>query len=120
MKSFLKWLLLAPIALVVLVFAVANRQSVTVMLDPAGLLSEGMAISAPLFIILFLALMTGVIIGGFASWLAQGKYRRAAREAEAELRLLRDESRERTAEAARLRAELTALPPPSHDRRDAA
>ena len=42
MKTFFKWLLLAPVALIILVFSVANRQPVSVMLDPAGLLSDGM------------------------------------------------------------------------------
>ena len=112
MKTFFKWLLLAPVALVVLVFAVANRHSTTVVMDPLGLLSEGLTISAPLFIILFLAMMCGVIVGGCAAWLVQGKHRRAVREANAELRMLREENRIRGEEAARLRNEIAALPPP--------
>ena len=122
MKTFFKWLLLAPVAILVLVFAVANRHNTTVVLDPLGLLTEGMTISAPLFVILFLALMTGVLLGGFAAWIVQGKYRRAAREAQSDLRVLRDESRERAEEVARLRTELAALPAPdsANDRRHAA
>ena len=81
MKTFFKWLLLAPVAIVLVVFSVANRQNVQVVLDPIGLLGDGMTISAPLFVVLFLALMAGVVAGGVASWLAQGKHRRAAREA---------------------------------------
>ena len=121
MKTFFKWLLLAPVALIILVFSVANRQPVNVMLDPAGLLSDGMTISAPLFVILFLTLMTGVILGGIAAWLVQGKYRRAAKDSLTDARILRDESRQRAEEVARLRTELAALPPPApaNDRRAA-
>ena len=122
MKTFFKWLLLAPLALLILVFAVANRQSVNVVLDPAGLMSEGMTVSAPLFVILFLALALGVVLGGAGSWIVQGKHRRAAREARAEAGALRDETRLRSDEIARLRTELAALPPPmpANDRRNAA
>ncbi len=120
MKTFFKWLLLAPVALIILVFAVANRHSTSVVLDPLGLLSEGMTISAPLFIILFLALALGVLVGGFAAWLVQGKNRRAAREAQADLRILREETRARADEVLRLRNELAALPPPANDTRNAA
>lgn len=116
MKTFFKWLLLLPVALVVLVFAVANRHSTTVVLDPLGLLTSGIVISAPLFIILFLAMMVGVLVGGIASWIVQGKHRRAAREAMADLRIMREESRARTEEVARLRTELAALPPPVEKR----
>jgi uncharacterized integral membrane protein len=116
MKTFFKWLLLLPVALLVLVFAVANRHSTTVVLDPLGLLTNGMTISAPLFIILFLAIMVGVLLGGAASWIVQGKYRRAAREASADLRIMREETRARTEEVARLRTELATLPPPVEKR----
>jgi uncharacterized integral membrane protein len=116
MKTFFKWLLLLPVALAALVFAVANRHSTTVVLDPLGLLTSGMTISAPLFIILFLAMMVGVVLGGIASWIAQGKHRRAAREAMADLRIMREESRAQTEEVIRLRSELATLPPPVETR----
>lgn len=120
MKTFFKWLLLAPVALIVLVFAVANRHNTTVVLDPLGLLSEGMTISAPLFVVLFLALFTGVLLGGVAAWLVQGKHRRAAREATSDMRNYREEARVRAEEVSRLRSELAALPAPANDRRNAA
>jgi uncharacterized integral membrane protein len=85
MKAFLKWLLLAPIALLALVFAIANRHVVTVVFNPFGNDVPGLELTAPLFIVLLLAVMFGVVIGGFASWLAQGRYRRAVRQARADL-----------------------------------
>ena len=92
MKTLLKWLLLAPIAAVALIFAISNRHMVTVVFDPFGNDVPGLQLTAPLFIVLFLAVITGVLIGGCASWLGQGKNRRAARLARADLAQARTET----------------------------
>jgi uncharacterized integral membrane protein len=85
MAKFFKLLVVIPVALVGLAFAVANRHLVTVSFDPfAGTDISSPQITAPLFFVLFLALMLGVVVGGIAAWLAQGKKRRQAREAKAE------------------------------------
>jgi uncharacterized integral membrane protein len=85
MKTFLKFLVLVPAGLIALVFAIANRHLTTVSFDPfSGGDIAGPQITAPLFIILILALMAGVVMGGVATWLGQGKYRRAARQAKNE------------------------------------
>jgi uncharacterized integral membrane protein len=93
MKTLLKFIVLAPIAALLLIFAFANRHIVTVSFDP---FVEGdipaFAITAPLFLILLLAVMAGVFAGGVATWFAQGKYRKAARRSRAEADQLRDES----------------------------
>jgi uncharacterized integral membrane protein len=92
MKNLLKVIVLTPVALLLLVFAFANRHIVTVSFDPfvAGDI-PAFAITAPLFLILILAIMAGVIAGGAATWLAQGRYRRAARQNRAEAERLRSE-----------------------------
>jgi len=88
----LKLLLLVPLGLIGLAFAIANRHLVTVSFDPfSGGDIEGVQITAPLFIVLLLAIMFGVILGGVVTWLEQGKNRRAARQARAELDRLRGE-----------------------------
>lgn len=93
MKNFLKFVVLAPVAVVLLIFAFANRQFVTVSFDP---FAEGdiaaFAVTAPLFLILILATMIGVLAGGVATWLTQGKYRKAARQNRAEAERLRGEA----------------------------
>lgn len=91
MKSFLKWLVLAPILVVVLVFAVVNRHEVTVSFDPFGSASSGLSLTMPLFLALFLAAMVGVLLGGAATWFEQGRHRRLARDSRAELARLRAE-----------------------------
>ena len=93
MKNFLKFIVWAPIAVLLLIFAFANRHIVTVSFDP---FVEGdipaFSITAPLFLILLLSMMVGVLAGGVATWLAQGKYRKAARLNRAEAEKLRSEA----------------------------
>lgn len=101
MKTFFKWLLLLPLGALALVFAIANRHMVTVVFDPFGNDVQGLQLTAPLFIVLFLAVMVGVILGGVGSWLAQGKYRRLARTTRSDLTQLRGETE-------RLRAQFAA------------
>src|SRR5262249_56801764 len=47
--------------------------------------------AVPLFALLLALLLLGVIVGGVAAWLRQGKWRRAARLAQGEARELRVE-----------------------------
>jgi uncharacterized integral membrane protein len=80
MLRFLKYVVLAPVAIILLIFAIANREMVTVHFDP---LDSGdipnFVVTAPLFLVLIVTAMLGVVAGAAATWLAQGRYRRAAR-----------------------------------------
>ncbi len=92
-----------PLAAVIIAFAVANRQLVTVSFDPFSTTDPAYAATLPLFIMIFVLVVLGVIVGGFAAWLRQAQWRRAARQLDAEVRLLRQELatlRNRTAAAA--------------------
>ena len=100
MKTFLKWLVLAPLGLILLAFAIANREPVRIVLDLLPGESE-FQIAAPLFLVLFLAAGLGVLAGGLATWLAQSHHRRAARHARSDIDRLRNE-------ADNLRAQLAA------------
>jgi uncharacterized integral membrane protein len=94
MLRFLKLLIIAPFAVLFLIFAFANRQIVTVSFDPldSGEL-PAISIQARMFIVLTLAIMIGVVAGGVATWFGQGKHRRAARVYRAEAERLREELR---------------------------
>lgn len=91
MKAWLKAIVLVPLAVLALAFAVANRQVTTVSFDPFSAGEPAFALVAPLFVLVFVLLMGGVVIGGVASWLGQGRYRSAARRAQREADDLRDE-----------------------------
>lgn len=79
--------ILLPLAVLMIAFAVANRHTVTVSLDPFGGSDSGL--SLPLFVLIILLLIIGVLIGGLAAWVRQGKWRGAARRAERQLQALR-------------------------------
>jgi uncharacterized integral membrane protein len=92
MKTLLKWLILSPIAIVIVTFAIINRQVVPVIFDPFGSNDPGLRLQAPLFFVLFACGMVGVLAGGVATWFAQGRHRRALREARADVDHLRAEA----------------------------
>ncbi len=73
------WLVLVPLAIVIVMFAVANRETVTVSFDPFSSTQPAASVSVPLFVLIFVLVILGVILGGIAAWLRQGKHRRAAR-----------------------------------------
>ena len=84
-------LVMIPLALVIVALAVANREIVTVSFDPFSAAEPAFMLRAPLFVLVFVLVIAGVIIGGIAAWLRQSRWRRAARRREAELRAARGE-----------------------------
>ena len=68
MKNWAWALIVAPISLVVIVFAVANRQPVTLSFDPFSSDAPALAVTMPLFWLLFAALAIGIVLGGVATW----------------------------------------------------
>jgi uncharacterized integral membrane protein len=84
-------LILVPLAILFVVFAVANRQTVVVSFDPFDALQPMLSVAMPLFALILLLAVGGVVVGGVAAWLGQGKWRWRARHFEAEVRTLRDE-----------------------------
>ena len=83
--------ILIPLAIVIVAFAVANRQIVTVSLDPFSSEHPATSLNLPLFVLVIGLLIAGVVIGGAASWLRHGHLRRTARRFERDIRELRSE-----------------------------
>ena len=79
LRRIIQILIVIPLAVLIIVFSVANRQPVTVSLDPFGGTEPVLALSVPLFLIILVTLFVGVLIGGVAAWLSQGKWRKRAR-----------------------------------------
>ena len=84
-------IVLVPLAIVIVAFAVANRQNVTVLLDPFNPERPAAAFTLPLFLLVIGLLILGVLTGGIAVWLNHGRLRRAARRFEREVGELRGE-----------------------------
>ena len=74
------WAILAlPAAIVLITLAVANRDPVRLVLDPFRPEAPVLSVSLPLYAYLLGALTLGVIFGGLATWMTQGRWRRTAR-----------------------------------------
>ncbi|MBA4790603.1 MAG: DUF1049 domain-containing protein [Rhizobiales bacterium] len=81
MKRALSVLIGLPLCILVVALAVANRRAVPVSLDPFSPDTSALTLQVPLFVIIFGALILGVVLGGAVSWLGQGRFRREARRA---------------------------------------
>jgi uncharacterized integral membrane protein len=112
-RKLLIWLVLVPLAIIILAFAMANRQLVTISFDPFNAAQPAASLTLPLFVLIFILVLLGVIIGGIAAWTRQSRYRRAARVLEGDVAGLRRE-------VALLNERLTSIPQDGSAPRDAA
>src|ERR1700741_2710978 len=86
MRKFFSTLFLILLGLIFVTFAVANRHFVTVSFDPFNSVNPSVAASMPLFALIIAVAILGVIAGGVATWFGQRRWRRAARQHEADAR----------------------------------
>ncbi|MDE5460797.1 lipopolysaccharide assembly protein LapA domain-containing protein [Bradyrhizobium sp. CSS354] len=113
MRKFLTALVVIPLGLILMVFAVANRQFVTVSFDPFVSNDPSFSVTLPLFLLLIVVAALGVLAGGCAVWFGQRHWRRAARRHDADARAARSELADLRAQAAAARPESQRLPIPS-------
>jgi len=113
MRKFLTALIVIPLGLILVTFAVANRHLVTVSFDPFLASDPAFAVTMPLFLLLILVAAIGVLAGGCAVWFGQRRWRRAARRNDAEARAARTELAGLRAQAAAAKADSQRLPVPS-------
>jgi uncharacterized integral membrane protein len=99
MRKFLTAMVLIPLGLVFIVFAVANRHLVTVSFDPFNSTDPSVAVTMPLFVVIIAVAILGVVAGGCATWFRQRHWRRAARQHEADARQARTQLAELRASA---------------------
>ena len=84
MRKFFTGLVLIPLGVIFVVFAVANRHAVTVSFDPFNSTDPTVAVTLPLFVVIIAVAILGVAAGGSATWFRQRRWRRAARQHEAD------------------------------------
>ena len=110
MRKFLNAVIWIPLGVIFVVFAVANRHMVTVSFDPFNSSDPALGITLPLFAVIIAVAILGVMAGGLATWFGQRRWRRAARQHEADASDIR-------AQLADLRASITSqrrdLDPPA-------
>jgi uncharacterized integral membrane protein len=85
LRRILRWAVGLPIVILVIAFAVANRRWTTLSFDPFTQTAPRIAMDMPLWMLFFIGIFVGLIVGWIGSWLAQGRHRKAARDARAEL-----------------------------------
>jgi len=110
MRKFFTALVVIPLGLIFIVFAVANRHLVTVSFDPFNATDPSVAVTLPLFVVIIAVAILGVITGGSATWFRQRRWRRAARQHEADARQARAEVTDLRATATAARGEPQRFP----------
>lgn len=108
MRKLLTAVVVLPVAAILLIFALANRTPVTLSLDPFSPGDPAFSVDLPLFLIIILALMVGVVIGSVADWISQARWRREARHSRSEVRRLEQEA----ADLRRAQMPASSLPAP--------
>ena len=112
MRKFLTALVVIPLGLIFVIFAVANRHLVTVSFDPFNSTAPIVAVTLPLFVVIIAVAAIGVVAGGSATWFRQRSWRRAARQHEAEVRQARAQLADLRTDMAASRAGQPRLPAP--------
>ena len=87
------WVVLVPLCLGLIVFALANRHLVAVNFNPFAPVEASVApgYGVPLFVVLYVVLLVGVLLGGTATWFAQGRHRRREKHWRREAHMLNGE-----------------------------
>ena len=71
---FVSWIIMVPVAVAVVTFSLNNRERVPVDIWPVPF-----TVDAPIFAIVLISILTGMVIGAVLAWLSGGRTRRRAR-----------------------------------------
>lgn len=83
MTKLIRWAIRLLLLILFVVFAIANRDAVSVSFDPLPVTWP-----VPLFLVVFVAMFIGFVAGGGVAWLRASRWRQRARSAERERRKL--------------------------------
>jgi uncharacterized integral membrane protein len=84
LRSLSRWIVGIPLLLLMVLFALSNKQAVPLGLFPLGRLP----FEVPLSVVILAAMGLGFFLGGLRVWFTALHHRRAARRAEEAVRLL--------------------------------
>jgi uncharacterized integral membrane protein len=110
MRKFFTALVVIPAGVIFVIFAVANRHLVTVSFDPFNSTTPAVAVTLPLFVVIIAVAILGVAAGGMATWFRQRRWRRAARQHEADARQARTQLADLRANSAASRGDRQRFP----------
>ena len=80
--TILKWAILLPIFLAVVLLALANDHSITINLNPFDKADPALKVDLALYQFAFLAFVLGVLFGGVIAWAGQRRRQLRVRRAE--------------------------------------
>jgi uncharacterized membrane protein len=109
-RKFLNALVMLPAGVALALLAMANRHPVTVSFDPFDASDTDFTVTMPLWLLGFTILIAGVVLGGLAAWLKQGRHRRLRSRLAAENVMIRNELASLKGKAARLESRALTLP----------
>lgn len=95
LRALSRWVVGIPLLLLMVVFALSNREPVPLGLFPLGRLP----FDVPLSVVILAAMGLGFFLGGLRVWFTALRHRRAARRAEEAVRLLEARHQELKARA---------------------
>jgi putative membrane protein len=102
------WIITIPITVIVVIFALANRQPVQLDLWPFEI-----SFAMPLFLLVLGCLLVGFFVGATVMWVSDGRVRRRERENRSKVRALESEMQKlKTREASPERSQLSAATNP--------
>jgi uncharacterized integral membrane protein len=79
LRRILSLLVAFPLGAALVAIAVSNRHPVQLILDPFRPETPALSVELPFYAYLLGALVTGVVLGGIATWVGQSRWRRTAR-----------------------------------------
>jgi uncharacterized integral membrane protein len=87
------WIVLVPLCLGLILIALANRHFVVINFNPfSGVDAAALpGFGVPMFVVLYVALLVGVLLGGIATWFTQGHHRQREKHWRREAHLLNEE-----------------------------
>jgi uncharacterized membrane protein len=109
-RKFLNAIVMLLAGVVLGLLAMANRHPVTVSFDPFDATDADFTVTVPVWLLGFTILIAGVLLGGFAAWLKQGRHRRLRSRLAAENAMIRTELASLRGKAARLEGRALTLP----------
>ena len=110
--TYIRYLLLGLLAVLLIAIALANRGPVTLQLlpdDMAPLLAFQQMLTVPVFLVFFGGILAGLLIGFVWEWLREHKHRAAAAQRKAELRRLERQLKRTEAERDKDKDEVLAI-----------
>ncbi|MGJ8528571.1 lipopolysaccharide assembly protein LapA domain-containing protein [Maritalea sp.] len=91
-KRVVMWFVLVPFGVLMAVFALANRHTVQIGIDPISPLTPFWGpVELPLFVVIYICLILGVLLGGIGGWFSQGKHRKGERKLQRDLNKIQKE-----------------------------